>query len=218
MTPAVAVENLTVRYGDRRIIDRLSFRVGAGEAVLIQGPSGIGKSTLLHAICGLIPKEIPADMTGSIALFGATGPLPQQARAGTIGIVFQNPETQLFCDTVADEIAFGLENIAVPTGEMQLRVDRYLAVVGLTDYKYASPKNLSGGQKQLVVLAAVLALEPKILLLDEALSQLDADGKAELIAKLAELKRTGITLLMVDHDNELAPIADRIVALEGVWD
>jgi len=211
------IKNLSVAYGDRRILWDFSLTVARGEAALIRGPSGCGKSTLLHAVCGLIPGSIPAEITGEVLLSGRdVRSLSIADRAGEIGIVFQNPETQLFCDTVEDEIAFGLENLCLPQDAMGERITEILRVTRMEDYRLASPKELSGGQKQLVVLAAVLALDPRILLLDEAVSQLDSAGRQALSARIAALRREGRTLLMVDHDGALESVADRVVELEAL--
>lgn len=215
---AIEVKHLTVAYGSRRIISDFSFAVESGEAILLKGPSGCGKSTFLHAVCGLIPGSIQAGISGEVLLFGRDiHTLSAAERAGEIGIVFQNPETQLFCDCVEDEIAFGLENLCTPRDEIGRRIDEMLALTGLERYRFASPKELSGGQKQLVVLAAVLAPDRKILLLDEALSQLDDSGKKALAARLLALRRKGCTLLMAGHDGELASVAGRVVDLEEAW-
>ncbi|MCL2695950.1 MAG: energy-coupling factor ABC transporter ATP-binding protein [Clostridiales bacterium] len=214
----IQVNNLSVAYGDKPVLRGLSFAVESGEAVLIQGPSGCGKSTLLHAVCGLIPGSIPAEISGRVLLSGRdVRDLTVAERACEIGIVFQNPDTQLFCDTVEDEIAFGLENLCLPREVIGERIGEVLALTRLERLRFASPKELSGGQKQLVVLAAVLALDPKILLLDEALSQLDETGKAALTERLHDLRRKGRTLLMVDHDGALSSVATRTVDWEKEW-
>jgi len=215
---AVEVRNLSVAYDGHGIIKEFSFTVDSGETVLLKGPSGCGKSTFLHAVCGLIPGSIPAEISGEILIFGQNiQELSVAERAREIGIVFQNPETQLFCDSVEDEIAFGLENLCVPPVEIGRRIDEVLALTGLEQYRRVSPKELSGGQKQLVVLAAVLALDPKILLLDEALAQLDDTGRQALTARLLALRGQGRTLIMAGHDDELERLSDRVVDLEVEW-
>jgi len=212
---SIKISNLSVAYDGRSIIQGFSLAVAAGESILLKGPSGCGKSTILHAVCGLIPGSIEAEISGEISLFGENvQKLSVAERAGMLGIVFQNPETQLFCDSVEDEIAFGLENLCIQRDEIARRIDEMLALVGLAQHRAVSPSKLSGGQKQLVVLASVLALDPKILLLDEALSGLDEKGKQALKARLATLKQEGRTLLMVDHEGMLETNADRVVDLE----
>jgi len=211
---AIEVNNLSVSYGEYRVLQDFSLSVEAGEAVLIQGPSGCGKSTLLHAICGLIPDIIEAECSGEVLVFGdPIEGLETRERAKRLGIVFQNPETQLFCDSIEDEIAFGLENILTPRDDMDRIIGEMLTLVGMEDYRYASPKELSGGQKQRVVLAAVMALDPEVLLLDEAMSQLDERGKDSLCEQLVKLRTAGRTMLMVDHSDELIGIASRIITL-----
>ncbi|MCL2409820.1 MAG: energy-coupling factor ABC transporter ATP-binding protein [Oscillospiraceae bacterium] len=211
---AIEVRNLSVSYGEYSVLRDFSLTVEVGEAVLIQGPSGCGKSTLLHAICGLIPGVIDAECSGEVLVFGElVQTLSVAERAKRLGIVFQNPETQLFCDSIEDEIAFGLENICTPRDEMARRIDEMLKLTDIEKYRFASPKELSGGQKQRVVLAAVMALDPKVLLLDEALSQLDRRGKGMLREQFSQLRSEGCTMLMVDHDDELVSIASRIINL-----
>ncbi|MCL2752784.1 MAG: energy-coupling factor ABC transporter ATP-binding protein [Defluviitaleaceae bacterium] len=211
---AVEVRNLSIDYGKYPVLQDLSFTVRQDEAVLLKGPSGCGKSTLLHVICGLIPNVISANISGEALLYGTKiADLTSPVRARNIGIVFQNPETQLFCDSVEDEIAFGLENICMPINEISTRIDEVLELTQMQDFRYASPKELSGGQKQRVILAAVLAMRPKILLLDEALSQMDISSKKILIEHFKTLRSRGHTMLMVDHDDILAEIATRIINL-----
>jgi len=215
---AVEVRNLSVAYDGHSIIKEFSFAADSGETVLLKGPSGCGKSTFLHAVCGLIPGSIHAEISGEILIFGRNiQELSVAERAREIGIVFQNPETQIFCDSVEDEIAFGLENLCVPLGEIGRRIDEVLALTGLEQYRRVSPKELSGGQKQLVVLAAVLALDPKILVLDEASAQLDDTGRQALTSRLLALQGQGRTLIMAGHDDELELFSDRVVDLEVQW-
>ena len=212
---ALEVRDLSAAYGSNIIMRNLSLQVESGEALLIRGPSGCGKSTLMHCICGLIPDRIPAEISGEVLLSGrSVWELEPKERAGKIGIVFQNPDTQLFCDTVEDEIAFGLENICTTREETGRRIDEMLALVKMEEYRLVSPKELSGGQKQLVVLAAVMALDPGILVLDEALSQLDSQGREALTERLLSLRQKGRTLLMVDHDGGLESIASRVLDWE----
>jgi len=212
---AIEIEDLAVRYENGPpLLHDFSMAVHEGECVGIAGASGCGKSTLLYCICGLIPHSIPAELTGSVRLFGRpVADLARHELAQTLGIVFQNPDTQLFCDTVEDEIAFGMENICLSCDEMEQRMEECLALTGLADLRMASPKRLSGGQRQLVVLAAVLALRPRILLLDEAFSQLDAAGRARLLAHIRALRDGGQTILIVDHAPENLSLAHRVLQL-----
>ena len=212
---AIEVSGLTTRYENGpALLKDFSLTVQTGECVAIQGESGCGKSTLLHCICGLIPRSIHAEVAGTIQLFGRpVDEIPRHELVQTVGIVFQNPDSQLFCDTVVDELAFGLENVCLSQKEMSERIEEYLVLTGLEDHRLTSPKNLSGGQKQLVVLAAVLALRPRILLLDEAFSQLDELGRSQLLAHITALHKTGQTIMLVDHDPENLSLAQATVHL-----
>jgi len=211
---AIEVRNLNVSYGEHSVLQDFSLTLDVGEAVLLKGASGCGKSTLLHTICGLLPAVIEASCSGEVLIFGKeSSKLSVQERTRMLGIVFQNPDTQLFCDTLEDEIAFGLENLCIPGDEMSERINEMLRLTNMEEFRFASPSELSGGQKQRVVLAAVLALRPKVLLLDEAISQLDSRGKQALMDQFRRLRNEGYSMLMVDHDNELAQIASRIVEL-----
>ena len=215
--PAVEVENLTAGYkGHAPLLTDFSLSIKPGDCVAIRGESGCGKSTLLYCLCGLIPRSISGEIAGTVRLFGIpVGEYKRHELVQTIGIVFQNPETQLFCDTVEDEIAFGLENICLSRQEMALRIEESLALTGLGQYRLTSPKRLSGGQKQLVALAAVLALHPRILLFDEAFSQLDDTGRERLLAHIAELRSRGMTILLVDHDPENLSLAETVINMES---
>jgi len=211
---AIELQKVSVDYGNYPVVQDFSLTVDEGEAVLLKGVSGCGKSTLLHVVCGLIPEIVKANVSGEAFLFGENvRELDAIFRARKIGIVFQNPETQLFCESVEDEIAFGLENLCVPPVEIGEKISEVLDLVQMTEFRYASPKELSGGQKQRIVLASVLALEPQILLLDEALSQMDEGSRKILIEHLRKLRKQGKTMLMVDHDDILAEIASKIINL-----
>ena len=213
---ALKINNLTVNYGKIPVLSDFSLEVAQGEAVLLKGESGCGKSTLLHTICGLIPGIVNADVSGEVLIFETpVQEIAVRQRAEYIGIVFQNPDTQLFCDTVEDEIAFGLENLCISPEKIGKRICEALSLVQMEEFRYASPKELSGGQKQRVVLAAVLALKPRILLLDETLSQMDDGSKKTIITHLHALRDKGYTMLMVDHDDVLVEIADRVIELQG---
>ena len=216
-TAALEVKNLSVSYGERKVLRDFNLRVEEGEALLLHGPSGCGKSTLLYAICGLIPDIVQGNLSGKVDIFGVpVKNMDKAARTQYIGVVFQNPETQLFCDSVEDEIAFGLENICLSSAQIHERISEALVLTGLEKYRCISPERLSGGEKQLVILAAVLALRPKLLLLDEALSQLDNKNKSLLTQRLRELKSRETTMVIVDHSMELAGICERSVKLLAV--
>jgi len=210
MTYALEAKNFTLTYpgAGRPVFPPLDFAVEQGEAVALRGESGAGKSSLLLCACGLIPGSVPAELAGELRLFGRpTSAYTRAQRARLVGMVFQNPETQLFCGTVELEVAFGLENLCVPREEMRARVCEALETVGLWERRGDAPGSLSGGQKQLLALAAVLALRPKLLLLDEALSQLDEQAARHMTQVLRYLRDGGQTMVLAEHG--ACGVADR---------
>ncbi len=204
--------NISFSYDSQKpLIIEANLSVNSGECVAITGVSGCGKSTLCLIISGLIPRTIEGDLKGEILLSGkAVSEMPLRKVVEEVGIVFQNPDAQLFAPTVEDELAFGPENIGLPREEIAKRIDNALKVVGMEEYRFHSPTRLSGGQKQLVALAAVLTLDPKVLLFDEALSQLDSEATERIVQCISELKKRGKAILMVEHDEENLFIADRV--------
>lgn len=190
-------------------LSELTFTVRTGECVCLTGNSGCGKSTLLLAIMGLLRS---GTMTGSIE-YHQTGVIDRWSRAA--GIVLQDPESQLRCSTVAEEVACGPENLGVPLYEVARRVKEALLAVGLTGQETRRVEHLSAGQKQRLAIASVLSMNPRLLLLDEPTSRLDAKGKRELLAVLADLKWRGYTLILVEHDpRPFGSLIDRCLSLE----
>ena len=192
----------------------LDLSVAKGEIVGIVGLSGIGKSTLCFCLSGIIPMYTGI-MEGEVLLNGQSSrELSLPTIATTLGLVFQNPDHQLFAFNVEDELAFGPENRCVPRAEIARRIEEVLAIVGMQDYRHANPQQLSGGQRQLIAVAAVLCLQPEILIFDEAMSQIDAEGRAKLKAVMLRLKDQGKTMVMIDHDLDNLQIADRVLVLK----
>ena len=180
----------------------VDLRLHSGECVWLGGPSGAGKTTLLRAIAGVLPEA--GHRRGRTRLEG-----------GRPALLFQNVETQLLCTTVGDEVAFGLDLRGVPASDRDPRVATALAALGLAGFLHRPVDDLSAGEKQRVVLAALLALEPGLLLLDEPSSQLDASGRRRLAACLGDLKRRGHAILLADHVFEpYAELANRRVGLK----
>lgn len=215
---ALEARGFTLTYpgADAPVFAPMDFAIEAGETVALRGESGAGKSSLLRCACALIPQSIQAQIMGELLLFGK--PPADYARAElchTIGMVFQDPETQLFCGTAELEVAFGLENLLVPHAEMVGRVREALETVGLWERRGDSPAVLSGGQKQLLALGAVLALRPRLLLLDEALSQLDQDAAARMMQVLRRLQKGGQTMLFADHDDARRALAHRTIWIKN---
>ncbi len=208
MSVQVELNSVTKRYGDFTAVDSLSLVVERGECLCLLGPSGCGKTTTLNMIAGFVRPD-----AGTISIAGASVERkPPHKR--DIGIVFQNHA--LFPHmSVQDNVAFGLRMRHVPRAEIARRVRKVLEVVKLDGFENRQPHGLSGGQQQRVALARALAIEPSILLLDEPLSSLDAQLRAEMRIELVDiLDRVGITAIFVTHDQEEAlTIADRIVVM-----
>ena len=185
--------------------------------VLITGASGCGKSTLALALCGLIPTRIHGELRGGVMFGGKplTG-LPPHEASQLVGMVFQNPNLQLINQTVVSEVAFGPENLALPQPEIAARVEWCLDVTGMAGMRQAGTVTLSGGQKQRTAIAATLAMRPRVLVLDEPLSDLDPVGAQEVLATLRRLARDeGTGVVIIEHRvDEVAPWADRVVLMD----
>src|SRR3990170_5813262 len=163
----IRVRNLSVRYGPIEALHAIDLDVERGECVLVTGPSGCGKSTLAHSLTGLIPHAIPASWEGDVDVAGfSVREHSISEMAQRIGVVLQNPSSQLFHLRVEDEIAFGPRNLGLSAKEIESRVDWALASVGITDLRARCPADLSGGQMQRVAIAAALAMRPQVLVLD----------------------------------------------------
>lgn len=190
----------------------VSLTINKGEFVSIIGHNGSGKSTLAKIIAGII--DLPK--TGEIDVFGErlTANNSDELRSD-IGIVFQNPDNQFIGTTVRDDLAFGLENKRVPQAEMDDIIEDYANKVGMEKFLEKEPMHLSGGQKQRVAIAGVLAMQPKILLLDEATAMLDPQGKREIKEIIHELKRelNDLTIISITHDIEETLDSDKIIVL-----
>jgi energy-coupling factor transporter ATP-binding protein EcfA2 len=194
----------------------VDLAVAAGEVVLVTGLSGCGKSTLALALSGLIPSRVHGELRGRV-LFGGRplSGLPPHEASQLVGMVFQNPNVQLISNTVQSEVAFGPENLALPQPEIAARVRWCLDVTGMAGLRTASTVTLSGGQKQRTAIAATLAMRPRVLVLDEPLSDLDPVGAQEVLATLRRLARDeGTGVVIIEHRvDEVAPWADRVVLM-----
>ncbi|KRM71421.1 energy-coupling factor ABC transporter ATP-binding protein [Lacticaseibacillus brantae] len=212
MDNAISVSHLNYHYADsdRLALNDINFDVAAGEWVAIIGHNGSGKSTLAKNLNGLLAPD-----SGTVEVAGMT--LSEDTVwdiRSKIGIVFQNPDNQFVGATVADDIAFGLENRGVPRPEMVERVKDALARVKMTDFADREPARLSGGQKQRVAIAGIIAQQPEIIILDESTSMLDPAGRQEVLATINQLRdELGLTVLSITHDIEEAAGAHRIILL-----
>ena len=218
MGTAIRIDDLWVRYREEEdyAVKGLSLRINEGEFVILMGPSGCGKTTLCYTIMGIIPRVIKAEVKGSVKVFDLD-PLTASPTdlAKYVTIVFQNPEMQLVTTSVYEEVAFPLENFGLPKDEIERRVKEVLEVVGLSGLENRSPASLSGGQKQALAIASVLALRPRVIILDEPTSQLDPQGTKRVTDLILKLRREfDTTILAVEHRIEWAvEYVDRIAVM-----
>ncbi|CAI3488542.1 energy-coupling factor ABC transporter ATP-binding protein [Enterococcus cecorum] len=214
MQPIIEMKDLTFRYQEEDqtpALNKVSLNINQGEWIAIIGHNGSGKSTLAKTINGLLLPE-----SGSIKVNG------QEINEKTIwevrrnvGMVFQNPDNQFVGSTVEDDVAFGLENQGVPREEMLVRVRESLEQVRMAEFMRKEPSRLSGGQKQRVAIAGIVALRPNVIILDEATSMLDPEGRLEVIATVKKIKEeNNLTVLSITHDIDEAANANRIFVMK----
>lgn len=213
MANAVDINNLSFEYEEgAKTIDQISFSVPKGSYTVVLGHNGSGKSTIAKLIIGLLEPK-----TGDITVDGIH--LDEEHLYDVrekVGIVFQNPDNQFIGSTVRDDIAFGLENLCVPTEDMEDIIQTYAKKVNMTEFLDHEPTKLSGGQKQRVAIAGILAMHPSIIILDEATSMLDPRGKIEINNLVHELNQTqNMTILSITHDIEEAALSDHVILLDN---
>ena len=204
----IETKDLTYTYpgATKPSIEEVSMTINKGDFVILTGPSGCGKTTLCRCFNGLIPHFYNGTLEGKIEVAGlnvAEHQIHQLARH--VGLVFQNPENQLFALSVEKDVAFGLENLAMPRDEMRKRVDWALQMAGISELAERPPHELSGGQQQRVAIASVLAMQPDVMILDEPTSFLDPLGAEKIFEVINELnQKFGITIILVEHRLDLA--------------
>ncbi|MBS4224977.1 energy-coupling factor ABC transporter ATP-binding protein [Lederbergia citrea] len=211
-TPVISINNISFKYDGQEsyALKDVSFSIAKGEWLAVVGHNGSGKSTLAKILNGLQFPESGAVMVEDKTLSEET---VWDIRR-LVGMVFQSPDNQFVGATVQDDVAFGLENNGVPHDEMKTRVKNALERVKMADFLDQEPHHLSGGQKQRVAIAGVIALRPKVIILDEATSMLDPLGREEVLRTVRELKdEQGLTVISITHDLEEAAKADRIVVM-----
>ena len=214
MKSVIDVKNLSFRYKESQEyydVKDITFHVKRGEWLSIVGHNGSGKSTTVRLIDGLLEAE-----SGEIVINGQQ--LTEEnvwSIRRQIGMVFQNPDNQFVGATVEDDVAFGLENQGLSRQEMKKRVEEALDLVGMLDFKKREPARLSGGQKQRVAIAGVIALRPTILILDEATSMLDPEGRRELIETVKGIRKDyDMTVISITHDLEEVAMSDRVLIMK----
>jgi energy-coupling factor transporter ATPase len=215
----IETTNLTYTYpgGTKQSINDISIKIEKGEFTLITGPSGCGKTTLCRCFNGLIPHFYQGEMSGNITVAGLNiTKHPTYELAQHVGLVFQNPENQLFALSVEKDVAFGLENLGVQREEMRKTVDWALQLTGINDIRERAPHELSGGQQQRVAIASVLAMKPQVIVLDEPTSFLDPLSARKIFEVIHELNRNlGITVVLVEHRLDLtAKYTDHIIVMD----
>ena len=211
MNPAIEVSNLSFSYTEEgNTIQDVSFSIPKGSYTTIIGHNGSGKSTIAKLIIGLLKAQ-----SGTIRILGTElTPETVYDLRSHVGIVFQNPDNQFIGSTVADDIAFGLENHCVPQEDMQALIEKSAASVGMSDFLQAEPTHLSGGQKQRVAIAGILAMTPDIIIFDESTSMLDPQGKASINAQIKRLHdEKNITILSITHDMEEVAQSQHVLVL-----
>lgn len=215
----IRIENLSYAYplSKKNVLNSISFSISGGESVGIIGRNGAGKSTLCLAITGIIPSFFGGKRVGKVLLDGDDVlDIPKKELVKKVGLVLQNPFSQISGakTTVFEEVAFGLENLGIERDEMVERIEMVLKRFNLWEKRDQNPFELSGGQLQRLAIASTIALEPEILILDEPTSQLDPQGTTEVFEALSELRKLGITIIVVEHKFEkLVEYVDKIVFL-----
>ena len=212
----LSAENIIFEYSkEKRVLNEISFRAREGEFVGITGLSGSGKTTLLHCISGVIPHVVHGHLSGEIRIKDEKiekNSLSQLLQR--VGIVFQDPDNRMVATTVEDEIAFSLENLCLPPEEIRRRVDEILDLFRMRDLRKRKPESLSGGEKQLLAVASVLASDPPVIVMDEPMSHLDADGRTLVLELIGQMRQMGKTILVAEHNFYHLDGADRILFLE----
>lgn len=217
--PIIEFKNVTFTYageGNEPALKDINLSIYEGEYVALLGLNGAGKTSLQLCINGVIPNMISGDYEGEVLIYGNdTYDTPVREMAKTVGMVFDNPEFQLSQMTVAEEIALGLENLGIDYQEMLTRIKESLNTVGLSGLEERSPFGLSGGQQQRLSIASALAMQPRILVMDEPTSNVDPIGKEEVFAVAARLnKERKMTVIMAEHEVEvMAAYADRVILM-----
>ncbi len=219
MPPVIKIENVSFKYegSERPALLGINLQINRGDFLLITGLSGSGKSTLLRLLNGLIPHFYRGEMKGRVLVDGIDTKEASVAQlARKVGLVFQNPDNQIVTLRADREIAFGLENLGLSREEMKERIDWVLEKLGIEHLRKKSTYELSGGEKQLVAIASVLAMKPFVIVLDEPTSELDPFSSARISKVLGNLNREGITIVVAEHRLDLfSHRANRMIVISN---
>jgi len=218
--PLFSLRNVTFRYPSQEgyALRDISCEIDEGEFVALLGADGAGKSTFAKLLNGVIPHAVRGTLTGEVLFKGVpTTRLQITGLVREVGLALQDPDVQLFLDSIEEELAFGPENLAVPPAEIEKRIARALELMEITDIRAKSPKALSGGQKQRLVIASILTMGTETIVLDEALSMLDQSVKKELLDTLKRMSlREKITVVVASQDAEdIYRYCDKMILLDG---
>ncbi len=216
----IEFEDVSFRYAgaENDVLRRINIKIPPGEIVLVTGPAGSGKTTFCSCINGLVPHYHEGELTGQVTVRSYD---TRRARIGglasLVGMVFQDPESQLVTSSVADEVAFGPENLGVPRAEINQRVMQALSATRLLGYEDREPHNLSGGEQQACAIAATYSMHPEIYVMDEPLANLDPTGRLQVLQVLIDVaKQRNKTLVIVEHSlEEVLPLVDRVLVIDG---
>lgn len=214
----IALDNVTYTYPgrDEPAIKNLDISIKKNEIVLIGGPNAAGKTTFCRCLNGLVPHFFLGSLVGDVYVKAIN---TKEATMGklsrSVGLLFDDPRSQLFCTSVADEVAFGAENLGVPPDEIERRIKESLAWVRLSGFDDRRPQSLSGGQQQAVAIAAIMTMRPDIFVLDEPTSNLDPLGKGLVLSVIRDIAaKENKTLIIVSHEmEELFPLVDRVIVM-----
>ena len=215
--PIIEFDNVAFTYnagmeGEVKAVSGVSFSIEEGEFVALVGHNGSGKSTVARLMNGLLLPDVGAVRVDGMSTADKKHLFDIRK---TVGVVFQNPDNQMIATSIEDDVAFGPENLGLPPAEIRARVDWALDAVGMSDHKRGTPFRLSGGQKQRVAIAGVLAIRPRVMVLDEATAMLDPKGRDEVMRVVTALNREHkMTVVMITHFMEEAAAADRIIVMK----